>query len=149
MQDVGLQTAYNDLADREVKMAIHKMLALAYVPVDDVDEVFEMLNAEVPDEVLPVFEYFNENYIEGRVVRARGRGGRRTIPPRYPINIWNQHEAALAGYHKTNNVSEGWHNRFRLVIGKVHPDLYSALKELQKEQADTEIIIAELSLEEE
>ena len=63
-----------------------------------------------------------------------------------PITTWNLYEAAINGWHKTNNVSEGWHNRFRLVIGKHHPDLYSALKEFQKEQADAEITIAEVAL---
>ena len=60
--------------------------------------------------------------------------------------LWNQYEATIAGLQRTNNLSEGWHNRFRLVVGKNHPDLYSALKEFQKEQADVEIAVAELSL---
>ena len=45
----------------------------------------------------------------------------------------------------TNNVSKGWHNRFRIVVAKHHPDLYSALKEFQKEQGDTEVKILELT----
>lgn len=51
--------------------------------------------------------------------------GRKGILPRYPSAIWNQYQTALTGSHRTNNVSEGWHNRFQLVIGKHHPDLYS------------------------
>ena len=49
--------------------------------------------------------------------------------------------------HKTNNISEGWHNRFRLVVGKHHLDLYSCLTEFQKEQAYSEMCISELALE--
>lgn len=53
----------------------------------------------------------------------------------------------MTGLHKTNNVSEEWHNRFQLVIGKKHHlDLYFALDEFQKEQGDVEIMISELSL---
>ena len=52
----------------------------------------------------------------------------------------------MRGEARTNNVSERWHNRFRLIIGKHHPDLYSALKEFQKEQGDAEISVVELSL---
>ena len=48
--------------------------------------------------------------------------------------------------HKTNNLSEGWHNRFQLVVIKHNPDLYSAVKEMQKEQADTKIAFAEIGL---
>jgi len=55
--------------------------------------------------------------------------------------VWNQHDGRKEGAHRTNNVSEGWHNRFRLVAAKHHPDLYSALTEFQKEQADTESLV--------
>jgi len=34
-------------------------------------------------------------------------------------------------------MSEAWHNRFAVVVGKHHPDLYTALQEFQKQQADT------------
>ena len=46
----------------------------------------------------------------------------------------------------THNVSEGWHNRFQLLIGKSHPDVFAFICEVQKEQDDTEIAIVELSL---
>lgn len=142
IQSEGLQQAYNDPLDRAIKMYTHMMLALAYVPVDDVLHCFTLLKDDAPDDFIPILDYFEQNYVLGRP----GRGRRKAVPPRYPAKMWNQHEAALDGSHKTNNVSEGWHNRFRLVVGKHHPDLYSALNEFQKEQADTEIAIAELSL---
>ena len=82
------------------------------------------------------------NYVTGRVA-ARNR---RIIQPRYPPSTWNQYQATISGEHKTNNVSEGWHNRFSQLIAKHHPDLYSALKEFQKEQANSEVILAELAL---
>ena len=45
-----------------------------------------------------------------------------------------------------NNVSEGWHNKFQLVVGHHHPAMYSATEELQNEQAETKSSVAELSL---
>lgn len=47
---------------------------------------------------------------------------------------------------RTNNASEGWHNRFAVVVGKDHPSLYMFLVELQKEQGDTEAMFRELDL---
>ena len=41
--------------------------------------------------------------------------------------------------------SEGWHNRFQVIVGLHHPDLLTALRELQLEHADTETNVAELS----
>lgn len=56
------------------------------------------------------------------------------------------YEAVLQNKSRTNNMSEGWHNRFSLVVGKDHPSLYAFLVELQKEQGDTETMLRELGL---
>ena len=56
------------------------------------------------------------------------------------------HAAVLQGKARTNNASEGWHNRFQTLVGKSHPSFYSFLKELQKEQASVEYVLRELSL---
>ncbi|XP_050065303.1 uncharacterized protein LOC126554259 [Aphis gossypii] len=142
IQFAGLQAAYNDPVDRSLKYFTHMMLALAFVPLTEVSRIFSLLKNDAPVALSPILEYFEKNY----VLRVIARGRRRRIHPRYPPEIWNQYQAALTGSHKTNNVSEGWHNRFQLVIGKHHPDLYSALGEFQKEQGDVEIMISELSL---
>ena len=47
---------------------------------------------------------------------------------------------------RTNNASEGWHNRFQLLVGRRHPSLYRFLTDLQKEQADVEYILRDLFL---
>ena len=51
-----------------------------------------------------------------------------------------------SGTARTNNISEGWHNRLQVVIGKKHPSLYAFLSEMQKEQADSEIMLRQLQL---
>lgn len=142
IQTEGLQESYNNHEDRQLKLQTHMLLALAFVPPPDVNQCFNDLRNEVQDELLGLMDYFDEYYIRGRAARGR----RRAIPPRYAVETWNQYNATLYGQHRTNNINEGWHNRFRLIVGKNHPDLYSALKEFQKEQADTEGCLAEFSL---
>ena len=90
----------------------------------------------------PVSEYVKETYVIGRP----GRGRRRAVPPRYPVPIWNQYAGTIEGQHRTNNCSEGWHNKFRLMVGKHHPDIYSFIRNIQREQSDIEIAVVELSL---
>lgn len=89
------------------------------------------------------FYYFGRTYVLG----APDRGRRRTVPPRYHPLLWNQYDAILTNQSKTNNSSEGWHNRFRLLVGKNHPNIFSAVKEFKKEQGGTEIQLVELSLD--
>ncbi|CAB0035794.1 unnamed protein product [Trichogramma brassicae] len=52
----------------------------------------------------------------------------------------------LDGTARTNNASEGWHNRFQSVVGRRHPSLYAFLTELQHEQGDTETILHQIDL---
>lgn len=142
IQTEGLQRAYTDENDRSLKTFLHTVLALAFVPVADVPAAFQLLRNRCPPCAVGFMDYFDSTYVRGRPRRGR----RRAVAPRYEIRLWNQYQAALDQSHRTNNASEGWHNRFRIVIGKHHPDLYAALTEFQKEQAYTEVCIAELSL---
>lgn len=153
----GLSREYDDPEDRSVKLYTHMLLALAFVPPEDVKDAFRLLREQVnlhQDNLLPVFDFFDATYVNGTPARAAARGrGRarqgavpRRLPPRYSIESWNHYETTLDNRHRTNNVSEGWHNRFRLMVGKTHPDMYSLIKEFKKEQADTEIAVAELGL---
>lgn len=47
---------------------------------------------------------------------------------------------------KRYNLSQGWHNRFNIVLGKGQSDLTYVLTDFQKDQADSERMIAELSV---
>lgn len=140
VQSLGLQVAYNDPNDREVKVFVHMIAALAYVPVENVVVNFQRLKNQAPACLNEFLEYFEITYVG---ITARGR--RPAQRPRYAVTLWNQYESVRAGLDITNNVSEGWHNRFRIVVAKHHPDLYSALQEFRKEQGDTEVKVLELT----
>ena len=74
------------------------------------------------------------------------RGRRPAVAPRYAPALWNQYGTAVAKSHRTNNVSEGWHNGLAQIVGKHHPELYLALVEFRKEQGYTEMYVAELAM---
>lgn len=142
IQAEGLQEQYGDKDDTRIREASKNMCALAFVPVEDVTDIFDALYNELPEEFLPVANYFEVNYIRG--IRAIGR--RKAVAVRYAPALWNHYTSVLQGTARTNNSSEGWHNRFQLLVGKRHPSLYSFLRELQKEQSDVEYIRRELRL---
>lgn len=142
VQDEGLRRQYNNPDNRSIKEATHMLLSLAFVPLDDLEASFDLLVDEVPLMFLPVTSYFEKTYIRG-IPRRRGPG---RVAPRFLPALWNCYEATLRDEHRTNNISEGWHNRFQHAVGKHHPSLYGALTEFVNEQADTESILAAFEL---
>ena len=120
------------------------MAALAYIPVRDVKSAYRALVLEAPK--LPRIDefnlYFDKTYING----VPGAGRRPRVPPRYEPDTWNIYQVTLDGRAATNNASGGWHNRFRQLVERKHPDLYTLLHELKKEQGDTEVGILELRM---
>lgn len=143
VQAQGLVRAYNG-EDSAVRDFCHMMAGLAFVPVCDVKAGFLALKANAPDvDGIPeLVTYFSENYVLGKP----GAGARRRVPPRFEPVLWNCYQATLQGLGSTNNSSEGWHNRFAQMLNKNHPDIYTLLNALKKEQGDTELSILELRL---
>ncbi|XP_050516500.1 uncharacterized protein LOC126891368 [Diabrotica virgifera virgifera] len=92
------------------------LLAIAFIPVNNIIECFENLKDDAPLLVLPLFVYFREQWLE-------------TIDP----TLWNMYGIR----RRTNNDVEGWHNRFSRLIGKYHPNIYQFVEKLLAEQATT------------
>ena len=100
--------------------------ALAFVPPDDVASAFEALTEYVDDELQPVLDYFEDNFI-GRI-RRRGSG-----KPRY--DCWNLFQTAVEGLSRSNNGQEGWHNTFRIQTGGNHLTLWKVLDAIRRKIA--------------
>ena len=122
IQSLGLQTPHSYPNNREVKIFVHMTVALAFVPKADVMVTFQRVKRDAPACLDDFMEYFKNTYVG---VAAKGRGAAKQ--PRYSIDLWNQYEAVRADLDTTNNMSEEWHNRFRIVVAKYHPHLYAAL----------------------
>lgn len=53
VQSEGLQRAYSDPGNREVKIGVHMLISIAFVPSDDVVAVFEQVRSVLPSETIP------------------------------------------------------------------------------------------------
>lgn len=145
VQDEGLQRRYADQDDPSIHDAARLLVALSFLPPEDVSEQFQSLQDLIPEDFEDVYAYFGKTYVLGTRTASKGRGrGRaraRIVPPRYSRALWSHYRSVIQGTARTNNISEGWHNRLQVVMGKDHPSFYSFLVELKKEQADSEIIL--------
>uniref|UniRef100_A0ABD2WUI2 Uncharacterized protein n=1 Tax=Trichogramma kaykai TaxID=54128 RepID=A0ABD2WUI2_9HYME len=82
---VGLQSAYKDSKNDSVRTALRMMCALAFVPVDDVEKVFDLFKEQ--EELPEVFRIKVVPYFElGQAVRKKPDGHFVTVKDRI-INI--------------------------------------------------------------
>ena len=106
------------------------MMALALLPLNKVEPVFQSLAANHPESLDDLFEYFETFWMETT-----------------SVNLWNVFELKT----RTNNNAEGnrsftsssrhsnivllgWHNRFAHRIDKKHPNIWHFIRFLQEEE---------------
>jgi len=113
----------------------HRLLALSFVPPEDVADCFDQLNDNRPDELAPVYDYWEDNYI-GRLRRKRRSA------PTFPIALWNMRSRVADGLPRTNNLVESWHHAFQSSVTCHHPNIYKLIEHIQAERDHTEQLTA-------
>lgn len=138
--DYGLKSNYDE--DIYFCEKVKLLMALAYVPSDHVESVFDdIVNQYFTDQQANIQEFifsFEKQYI-GRVDR---RGNR--LLPRYPIHLWNQYEAVQRNLPRTNNHVEGWHRAFNELLKCKKPTIWKLFDTLIDEQSRTDLRIVQI-----
>ena len=106
---------------------VRMIAAIAFVPANDVDRVFNMLANNVDAALDVILDYLEENYIGG--IR-RGRFRR----PRFTYAMWGVHDRVVDNLPRTNNAVEGWHNRFNRHVGCHHANIWKIIDIIKKEE---------------
>ena len=119
--EIGLKVAYESSDD--VRCSVRCLAALSHVPVDDVEEAFELLAESMPvtEHMNELVTYFEHTYIRGR--RLRGRGDNHG-PPLFAVDMWNQRDATADGIARTTNSVEGWHFGLQALYQCSHPTMW-------------------------
>ena len=116
IKSMGLMGSYNSIPDfaSNAKM----VMALSFVPNDDIDRHVDALATTLPEELVPLLNWFEDNYI-GHPHR-RGTGRRQ---PLFPTQMWNMYQRTLQGEDRTNNHAEAAYRRLRSELGMLHPSI--------------------------
>lgn len=136
IQAEGLASWY--AACPENALLIKSLQALAFVPLQDVNNTFEQFTAALDEEMDEILEDFL-TYFEATWIGIVQRGRRRR--PAFPQELWNVYERVVQDLPRTNNSIEGWHRAFDLRVAITHPTLCRLVDRLRKEQADNELLI--------
>jgi hypothetical protein len=102
---------------------------LAFISLSDLDMVTDELVDELQDDLMPLFEWFEEFYI-GKKNRRIGRR-----KPRYSPDRWNLYQRILEGKDRTNNHVETANRLLNIQIG-THPTIWTFITNLKKIQAE-------------
>lgn len=144
VQSLGLTTAYR--SDDRVKHFCGMLDGLAFLPIDEVANGMDYLMENIPDvEGLEgLVDYFSSTYVFGtcRSIQPPAFPDgiippvcMRRIPPLFPPQLWNVHQATIDDEDRTNNLCESWNFAFHELVGHDHPTIWKAIESIRKDQA--------------
>ena len=138
LQAEGFSERYRNEPD--FALLVKRLLALAFVPPQDVIDLFEhLIEDPAYRDIEAICDYMEDNFI-GRL--RRGRRG----PPRFSLQLWSQFSRVIDNLPRSNNAIEGWHNAFNNVVGFAHPTTTKLARKLQQEQHSTQLLRRQLEL---
>lgn len=135
MCELNLFTSYKN--NSEFSIYVKMILALAFVKIDDIDKSINLLYDELPEEIIPLLEWFEENYV-GPFIRNRRRS------PRYSPVLWNVHERVLNKEDRTNNYAEAANRRLNIQMAVDHPTLWAFINCLKRIQSGRDTFFHQL-----
>lgn len=139
IQALGLAIEYGNNEDFSIKL--RHITALAFLPPSEIPDAFDQIKPLMPSNAQGVVQYFEDNYVHGRIQRVLRNGTLTRSPPLFPPNLWSVYELIGNNYPRTQNMVEGWHQRWNTLIGKPHVGVYTIINEIRKEQHQTELQI--------
>ena len=94
--------------DKELRRKVKLLAALAILHSDLVLPYFEVLSYDIPAELEPPYDYFEDNYL-----RRPARQGQRRAP-NFTIKMRSIYHWPEFGILRTNNAVEGWQRAFNV-----------------------------------
>ncbi len=137
IQSYGLATRYGN--DEQFSLMLRHLFALAFLPPQEIPEAFDILKLEMPSEANEVVQWFEDNYIYGRIRRHLRNGTVIRSAPLFPPQLWSVYNLNEMGIPRTQNNVEAWHRRWEILVGQSHVGVYRMIEELQKEQQCVEL----------
>lgn len=107
---------------------------------DEVKAGMATLKAAAPPGGEDLVEYFDTTYVNGQFRRTTAPGApprtvlTRTLP-RFPPETWNVFQSTMMGRERTNNLTEGFNNRFRILASIKHPTIWRLIDVIRREVA--------------
>jgi hypothetical protein len=144
------------MTDPEFRQFCNTLDALAFLPIADLQEGITYIRSITPDEPVEsedLVDYFDTTYVSGtyRPILQQNPDQQaqltmRRVPPMFQPSVWSVRNATMEGNPRTNNVCEGWNNKFHTLVGSSHPSIWTVIKWFQREQSTVTTIVQQDSI---
>ena len=137
LKEFGLQNMYKNNPDFALKAKM--ILALSFVPIPHINAYLNRLAEEIPTELEPLLDWFEDTYI----VRPSRRGNER-LTPLFSVEMWNLYDRTIREEDRTNNHAEAAHRKIYAELGVHHPVIWKFISCLRKIQRGRDIYYEQL-----
>ncbi|KAF0986067.1 hypothetical protein HZS_729, partial [Henneguya salminicola] len=110
------------------------IVALSFVPIEDIDVAFEELENEIAEDLTPILNLFEDVYIRRQ---NRNRTRRSAL---FPLHRWSVYERTVNGEDCTNNYVEAEHRRLEAEFGRDHSNIWKFIDGIQSVQKWRDLI---------
>jgi hypothetical protein len=135
VQTVGLSSKY--ATEEDFSLKVRQFAALAFLQPSEVIPAWIEMIQDFPPEADELVQWFDETYIRGRVRKVL-RGQQIRSSPLFPPALWSVNARVELGIPRTQNSVEAWHRRLGELVGAAHVGVFKMIKEIKKEQQNTE-----------
>jgi len=139
IQNCGLAVQYGN--DEHFSLLIRHLFALAFLPAHEIPSAFDILKPRIPPEANNIVQWFEDNYVHGKIRRQLRNGNIVRDTPLFPPQLWSVYDSVELGIPRTQNTVEAWHRRWKTLVGESHIGVYTIIQEIQKEQQEVEVQI--------
>lgn len=109
------------------QLIFKQITALAFLPPGAIPDGFDELRSKHAGQLEPLFEYISLYYVHGPQEPRKRK-------PTFPPEIWSVYEDVKQNNPRTNNILEGWHNKWRGVVKQGNPPFYNVVRQFQLEE---------------
>lgn len=111
-------------------MNVKMLLLLSFVHIADVINAFDQFTDECPDELQPLVDHWEDDYIGRRTPRGN---------PKFAVAVWSIYNRVVNDLPRTNNLVQVWHKAFQQTVDCHHPSIFKLIKQFRKEQDHAKI----------
>lgn len=121
--------------DAMFSLQARMIIAIAFVPIVNLDVAFDTLTEELPDELQPILNWLEDSYLGRRFGRNRIRRA-----PSFPPPLWNVYDRVLNNQDRTNNHAEAAHRRLQTELDVSHQSIWRFIDGLRRVQKGRDLV---------